>query len=281
MTKVIIDGSWCLHRAFHVFSRFEYNGVKTGTMYGLLRDVFLLADQFKTTDINICWDSHSFRKELNADYKANRIKPTGPSPYDNLSEIQDILAATGISQWYAEGYEADDLIYTICKTSSTHNDIVIFGADKDLYQCLDTNVSVLREHRKDLYHIHDFEEEFKFPFNADSFILWKSIVGDGSDNIKGIMRFPKKEIQAYLSGKEMNPRGKKLFDEGKDIIKKNEEIFKLHVVENPEVRKGKIDINMIKYSRTNYGIKNVWLHNGAKVMGIGVEPKVKTVRIKL
>lgn len=274
--KIIIDGNWCLHRAYYVFRRFEYDGVKTGTMYGLLRDVFLLAHRFQTNDIHVTWDSKSFRKELNENYKSNRVKEEGDSPYTNWDLVSECLKYAGVNQYIQEGYEGDDIIFSLSQQENDE-DVIIFTSDQDMYQCLKQNVKVLRDHKKEPFSLEDFEKELGFPFSIDNYILYKSVVGDGSDNIKGIHRFPKKDIRAYLSGDNMSSRGQKMFDENQDLLEQNKKIFELHNIECTPI-KGKINPQGIEKMKSFYGLKQIWKHAGAVQMGIG-EPK--TIKVKL
>lgn len=275
---ILIDGSWCLHRAFHVFRQFEYGGTKTGTIYGLIRDVMLLAERFQTDDIHVAWDSRSFRKDLNENYKANRVREEGDSPYDNIDIVMEALSYAGIPSYQQEGYEADDIIFTLTRAIKDDEKAVIFASDKDLYQCLKPNVKVLRGHKDELYGLENFEEEFGFPFSIENYILYKSVVGDGSDNIKGIHRFPKKELRAYLNGEEMNARGKKLFEEGQDIIESNTEIFELHDLNITFSERPRISKQGIEKIKTLYGVKQLWTHEGSYALGIN---EYKKVRVKL
>lgn len=78
--QIIIDGNFSLHKNFHVFKKFQKNGLFTGTVYGLLKDVIALSKGFNTKDIHVTWDSRSFRKDINSDYKANRKTEGGVEP---------------------------------------------------------------------------------------------------------------------------------------------------------------------------------------------------------
>ena len=83
MIKIIIDGNFCLHKSFSTFRNFFHKGIFTGTCYGILRDILLLVERFDTNDINVCWDSRSFRKDLSSDYKETRVKDPKNNPYDS------------------------------------------------------------------------------------------------------------------------------------------------------------------------------------------------------
>ncbi|MQF70183.1 hypothetical protein FIM12_07630 [SAR202 cluster bacterium AD-804-J14_MRT_500m] len=76
----------------------------------------------------------TFRHRLYPDYKANRP----PAPEDLLEgceHVRDRLDDLGVTFCVAEGYEADDVIGTLCcKASMAGFDTVILTSDLDLLQ---------------------------------------------------------------------------------------------------------------------------------------------------
>jgi len=264
MIKIIIDGNFCLHKSFSTFRSFFHKGIFTGTCYGILRDILLLAERFDTNDINVCWDSRSFRKDLSSDYKATRIKDPKNNPYDSYEEVYNLLAACGIKQYKEEGFEADDLIYTL-SLSDTQN--VIYTRDRDMFQCLSANTSVLRSLKEEPYTLQSFQEEYDFPFTAKDFVFYKSVVGDGSDNIKGIMRFPKAELVSFIKSQPISERAMDLLVDNHTLLSQNKEIFELKKVVLSE-SKVQIDMELLVQLRERLGINKLFTTKGSKTLGI-------------
>ncbi|NBC16372.1 MAG: hypothetical protein GVY18_03545 [Bacteroidetes bacterium] len=85
--------------------------------------------------VAICRDSKTnWRKNLFDGYKGDRFeKPEGF--YHQLDAATDRLRADGFTVLDAEGFEADDIIGTLCAWA-TESQVDIHTADKDLLQCL-------------------------------------------------------------------------------------------------------------------------------------------------
>jgi 5'-3' exonuclease len=225
MKTIIIDGNYVLHKNFYVFKNFKYGELMTGTTFGFVKDVLKLYEKFNTNDIHVTWDSRSFRKDLNSDYKANRVRDPENNPYQNFDLVTDSLDAIGINQYKIPEMESDDLIYTLSKK---FEDVIIYSRDKDLFQCIKQNVSIITDLDKDvIVGISNFEEMYGFPFSRDNFVLYKSVVGDGSDNVKGIPRFRKKDIVEFINTGKMKEKPLLVLNENLSLIEKNKKMFEL------------------------------------------------------
>ena len=152
------------------------------------------------TRVLICFDSAAkcFRSDIDSNYKAHR-KAT---PIDLTSQFKIIKAACdafGIPSVEIPGFEADDIIATYATKSieymnslnlhdSTKNvkkpHVTIMSSDKDLLQLVTEQISVLDPSKGIVYTPLQVQEKFKVSPNR--FIDYLSMVGDSSDNIKGI-----------------------------------------------------------------------------------------------
>lgn len=110
----------------------------------------------------IAWDSpvKTIRKEQFVTYKANRIKM--PDEFSRqMGMIHQIAGEIGIPALQAPGYEADDIIATLAKTSVGRVDEVrIVSSDKDIKQLLQPGVVVYDPAKDILSDHHSFTEEF-------------------------------------------------------------------------------------------------------------------------
>src|SRR6478609_4579761 len=74
-TWLIFDVSNLAFRAWHTTGRLSYNGLGTGVIYGVLRDVLDITKRLNGTRHVFCFDSaQSIRREVSPAYKAARTK---------------------------------------------------------------------------------------------------------------------------------------------------------------------------------------------------------------
>jgi len=141
--------------------------------------------------VAICVDSPaSWRRDLEPAYKANReAKPKGA--IDQLKRCQEVLQADGYPILGADGYEADDVIETaVCwLVDALHGEgeirITILSADKDLlaccrYDCVE-RISVATGEITDGNGVRE-----KLGINPGLVPHWLALMGDASDNIRGV-----------------------------------------------------------------------------------------------
>lgn len=224
MKTIIIDGNYVLHKNFYIFKNFRHQDYMTGTSFGFLKDILKLSERFNTNDIHVTWDSRSFRKDINSDYKSNRVRDPENNPYENFELVQETLDSIGIKQYKIPEMEGDDLIYTL---SLKFNDVIIYSRDRDLLQCINDHVLFLSDLDGELIGTDQFEKLYGFKFSRDNFVLYKSVVGDGSDNVKGIYRFRKKDIIEYINTGSMKDKSMNIFNENQDLITNNKKMFEL------------------------------------------------------
>jgi len=224
MKTIIIDGNYVLHKNFYIFKNFKNENYMTGTSFGFLKDVLKLNERFNTNDIHVTWDSRSFRKDINSNYKSNRVRDPENNPYQDFKLVQETLDSIGIKQYKVPDMEGDDLVYSL---SLKFKDVIIYSKDKDLLQCINDNVFFLNDLDGQLIGLNEFENLYGFKFSRDNFVLYKSVVGDGSDNVKGIYRFRKKDIVEYINTGNMKEKSLQIFNENSQLIQDNKKMFEL------------------------------------------------------
>jgi len=171
--------------------------------------------QFETKDICFCFDSaSSLRKEIYPEYKSNR-KASKESPELTSEQLEELklfqafrkqvsrlrkgyLPAIGFRNIFrAEGYEADDIIASLCETTPSEKKVIIVSADHDLYQLLSGSVSIWQPRKGKLYTLQSFKNEFGILPNK--WALVKAIAGCSSDTIPGVPRVGEKTAIRYLN----------------------------------------------------------------------------------
>jgi hypothetical protein len=147
---------------------------KTGrAVRGIINSMFAL----RPGDAAIwCWDaphSRQRRQSLYPKYKANR-KPHPDNIWPMIDLIKETLQHTNAIQVMAAGYEADDVIATLVRQNPSVRKL-IHSTDRDLAQLFD----------------HQTSATFETKIAPSDIRLYKTCVGDPSDNITGIPGFGK------------------------------------------------------------------------------------------
>lgn len=126
------------------------------------------------------------RKEMDADYKANRPDlPEEDSPFTQLPDVYRALDYMGICHAETTCCEADDWIAGYAIHFSGEMDVIISSQDSDFFQLISERVSVLRYRGDktvfcDRTYIHD-----KYGIEPEQYAAFKSLTGDTADNIHG------------------------------------------------------------------------------------------------
>lgn len=113
------------------------------------------------------------RRDLYPEYKATR-KPAQDFFYENIKMFRDLLeyAPNKTARCIVDGYEADDVINFLAKQFSQ---VTIMTTDRDLTQITSACFPMIQTDLTDREYIRTY----------------KTLVGDQSDNIKGVQGFGK------------------------------------------------------------------------------------------
>ena len=184
---IIVDISSFIFRAFYAIRPLTSpDGIPVNAVHGVWNMVFKLLSQYGPTHIVMARDTgeKTFRHELYKEYKANRTEvPEDLIP--QFSIIHELLDCMKLANQKKVGFEADDVIGTICtKWKDEFDEILIATGDKDLMQFVDEKIKLV-DTMKDI--IYDREAVFnKMNVWPEQIVDYLSIVGDASDNIPGM-----------------------------------------------------------------------------------------------
>lgn len=129
----------------------------------------------------VCADSpRSIRRELHADYKANR-KPKPPEAISALQAVQARVQAWGMPYCLVDGHEADDVIATLA-LQAWPEPVHIASRDKDLTVLINEDVQMVWKGLP-LVDTNAVFEKYGVPPSAMT--EWLCLVGDASDGIAG------------------------------------------------------------------------------------------------
>ncbi|MDO8167873.1 5'-3' exonuclease [Candidatus Phytoplasma melaleucae] len=194
---ILVDGNALIFRAYYAtFYKQNKLNPNANDSNENLRALMIFINMFEKIlaktqkHILVAFDSkHRTKKhEIYLDYKKGRA-PTPPSLIKQINLAKEYLTLSGIRYHSQDGYEADDIIATIAKQASINNIMTfIYSSDKDFLQLIDNNITVCLI-KQGLTKVIYYDPQFlwhKYNLKPSQIVDFKSMVGDSSDNIKGI-----------------------------------------------------------------------------------------------
>jgi len=192
---VIIDANALVHRAFHALppTLTDDHGRPTNAVYGFTTIFLKAIKDLKPDYLAACFDrkEKTFRHDEYEAYKATRVKAPDEL-YGQIPLVKKVLTAFGVPIYELAGFEADDLIGTICELKSVNRpdiESIVLTGDQDCLQLVDYNTKVFSPHKGLSETILYNEEEVKEKFGGltpKQLIDYKGLRGDPSDNIPGV-----------------------------------------------------------------------------------------------
>lgn len=190
---VLLDAHAIIHRAYHALPDFTGpKGQPTGALYGLSSMLLKIATDLKPDYIVACYDlpKPTIRHEAYEDYKGSRGQ-IDDALITQLQSSREVFAGFSIPIYEREGFEADDVLGTICKelADDKNIEIIIASGDMDTMQLIEqgrVSVYTLKKGLNDtiLYDEHAVVE--RYGFLPKLITDYKGLRGDPSDNIKGV-----------------------------------------------------------------------------------------------
>tara|TARA_Y100000401_G_C8224567_1_gene175019 strand:- start:76 stop:663 length:588 start_codon:yes stop_codon:yes gene_type:complete len=95
---------------------------------------------------------------------------------------------------FPDRMEGDDVVAWL---SDQDGESVIVSADQDMYQLITSSTKVYNPIKK--IEVNNINFEDVTGVSIDNYVLYKSLIGDKSDNIKGLPRVGKKTAIKYIS----------------------------------------------------------------------------------
>ncbi len=193
---LIIDGHNYLYRSYYgVPSSAKLpNGLQVNAYYGFLSLLKKIYEYVAPSNIIVIFDSETGIKEKiskNSEYKQNRDY-SDISMFKQLPIIKQALDFMNISYIEHPEYEADDVIGSIAKKESADSKVYISSQDRDFFQLIEESVSVLRTEKGEVIEYDNRVFEDKYDFSSYRYLEYLSLLGDPSDNIKGVKGIGKK-----------------------------------------------------------------------------------------
>lgn len=193
---LLIDGHSLAYRAFYALPIENFTtsgGQHTNAIYGFASMLLNLIRDERPTHIAAAFDvsRNTFRTEAFPEYKANRAK-TPDEFRSQLSYIDELLEAFQIKRFECEGFEADDVIATIVahhnKTEDINDELLICTGDRDAFQLVSENVTVLYPKKgvTELARMTPEAIQEKYGLSPIQYPDFAALRGDPSDNLPSI-----------------------------------------------------------------------------------------------
>jgi len=230
---ILIDGHALVHRAFHALPQTlaSPTGVLTNAVYGFTAVLIKAIKDIKPDYIVATFDlaGPTFRHEEFADYKAHREKaPDGL--HEQVPLVKEVLTAFGIPIFEKAGFEADDVIGSVCEKTRKVKDLqtIIVTGDMDTLQLVEGEkvvVLTLRKGVTDTVVYNEDEVKKRYGIKPEQMVDFKGLKGDPSDNIPGVPGVGEKTASVLIQKfgnlenlyKEIEKPGKK---KSKDVSEK-------------------------------------------------------------
>ncbi len=210
-TLVLLDAHAIIHRAYHALPEFlSSKGEPTGALYGLSSMLMKIVADLKPDYIVACYDlpGKTFRHVAYEAYKAGRAK-ADDALILQLKNSRRIFEAFNIPMYDSPGFEADDVLGTICekykkdpRQGGASINIIIASGDMDTMQLVDdkrVQVYTLKKGINDTI-LYDEDAVFaRFGFKPKFLPDYKGLRGDPSDNIIGIKGIGEKTATTLIT----------------------------------------------------------------------------------
>jgi DNA polymerase-1 len=240
-TLTIIDTFGFLFRSYYALPPLRSkNGFPTGMITGFMNFIASIGKDFHTDYIIFALDAKgpSFRNEIYNEYKAHR--PEAPEDLkEQLPVVIELIEKMGFTTAMKSGYEADDVIASLCEDARERNiNVRIVSHDKDLYQLIDDHVYMFDPMKKKV--VSNDECKTKYGVEASQFIDYQALVGDSADNVPGVKGVGAKTATALINQfnsienlyenleQVEKPRWKKLLEESRELAFISKQLVTLH-----------------------------------------------------
>jgi len=218
---ILVDGNPLMWRA--AFGKGEEYVAQ-----GIVSYFFSILNKFPGADVLLFWDSGKsrWRSEYYPDYKIHRDKKKSEFDLHEMEEqkksAQRFLSFLGVRSLSTYGVEADDLIGWFSmyfdNYDKTYEHVIIATRDRDLWQLINDNVFIYDPLDDKLINKNVCEQEFGVP--PEKIVVYKSLVGDVSDNLVGVKGVGDKSALKLIDkygdiGTILNPDNKKEINKSK------------------------------------------------------------------
>lgn len=190
---LLFDGHSIANRAFYgVPLLTNKSGQYTNAVFGFMNIMLSIIEKEKPDYLGVAFDlsAPTFRHKFSEDYKGNR-KGMPEELRSQIPLLKQILSAMHILIISKEGYEADDVLGTLAKAGEAAGmNVTVVSGDRDLFQITSEQIEIkIPRTKKTGTEIESFfakDVQNEYGVTPIEFIDVKGLMGDASDNIKGV-----------------------------------------------------------------------------------------------
>lgn len=275
--KLLIDGNNLSYRANMTTELYTKQGERVSAIYGSLQmlqsylkpsqgnyknklldsvRMHLDDEDVAFNDVVVCWDAGRSKQRMSIypEYKGNRDAKKAERTeeeqaayrqfIDQMEQLHANLPKFGVRSLKIRGWEGDDLVYVV---SQLVDDIcVIVSTDKDMLQLVSDRIFVWSPFKEQLITPKNFQAVVGVP--QSSYLSYRILVGDSSDNINGVAGVGDKTAKdlllkyANIDGIKANQaalmkskRTAKIFED-LSLLERNDKLMNLKNVDFQEIQ---------------------------------------------
>jgi DNA polymerase-1 len=198
-TVCLIDAPGIVYRFYHAIPPLSTStGIPTNAVYGFTKMLLTYLHDRDPTHVAMCFDLNSRvgRLAIDPNYKATRTE-TPSDMGQQMGHIKHICELLGLAVVEYDGWEADDVVGTLTKTSLEQgHQVEIVTADKDFQQLLEPKV-VIWDHMKNKW-VKEEDVVTKYGLQAYQMRDYQALIGDKTDNVPNVPGIGPKTAMALL-----------------------------------------------------------------------------------
>jgi DNA polymerase-1 len=206
---LLVDALNLFFRNFAVLNMINPEGNHIGGLGGFFRSLGGLIKHLQPTKVYIIFDGiggSNNRKNLIPEYKSGRTQritnwdvfedqdDENESKVNQIVRIIHYLKILPVRMAVLDKVEADDIIayYSTSLIKHPNDRIFIVSSDKDYIQLINQNVVVYNPLEKEILTDTSIRHKYKIP--SHNFIIYKTLLGDNSDKIRGVKGLGDKKL---------------------------------------------------------------------------------------
>lgn len=199
---LLVDGNSILNRAYYGIRPLTTSkGLPVNALYGMLNILQKQLDQLSPEFAAVAFDvsKHTFRHDRYEHYKAGR-KPMPEELALQLPYAYKLAEALGFHVVFKQDYEADDLLGTYSLMAEKAGiQSYVFTGDRDSLQLISSLTTVILATNKDNISFDSDEFVKSYGIPPSQFVYVKALMGDSSDNIRGVAGIGEKTALKLIS----------------------------------------------------------------------------------
>ncbi len=188
---IIVDGHNFFLQAYYGVPAHRYmrDGVRLNAVFGFFSILRHVMSKFPGNRLFVVFDSDTGKDDklkLYPQYKAGRH--TDEDAFEQLPYVKQILDLMNVRWIEHPKYEADDVIASLASYWAGHmGRAYVLSNDFDFVQLISDEIQLLRLTGGQIMHFGHGRVMEKFGVTPNQYLDYRTLVGDKSDNIPGVM----------------------------------------------------------------------------------------------